>query len=132
MSCKMSESPATAAELMGSRPRHRDVLVSDWGRVVRIAKLHVRDYITLRERWEALPRDADGEVSEADKYDWAVDVVAHSVTDATGALQFLEGGPRQWLAGEPQAVSELLPAVMELSGLGTAAPGGADAPKKNG
>jgi hypothetical protein len=130
----MSNAPVTAAELMAAKPLYVDHACQAWGRIVRVGRLSVDAYLALSEQYELYPRDEAGAVSRKDRYAWACDVVAATVIDEAGVLQFSEGGPRQWLAGEPGAVRELLTVAMQLNGLGTveeSADADGDPAKKN-
>lgn len=121
MSTNTPATPATAAELMAARPLSIDQFCTAWGRTVRLMRLSPTAYLELSERWERYRRlDPDGEkVSKRDRYDWACEVVAASVVDDQGVLQFSEGTARQWLASEPGAVGELVDVVLRLNGLGS-------------
>jgi hypothetical protein len=123
--------PVTAAELMAAKPLYVDHPCQAWGRTVRVGRLSVDAYLALSEQYERYPKDEAGQVSREDRYTWACAVVAATVTDAAGVLQFAEGGPRQWLAGEPGAVRELLVVAMQLNGLGTVEDDSAASSKKN-
>jgi hypothetical protein len=127
----MEKTPVTAAELMAAKPLWIDHPCQAWDRTVRVGRLSLDAYLALSEQYERYQRDEAGAVARADRYAWACDVVAATVIDAAGVLQFNEGGPRQWLASEPGAVRELLGVAMQLNGLGTVEPAAADgAPAK--
>lgn len=122
--------PVTAAELMAAKPLFVDHPCQAWDRTVRLARLSVDAYLELAEQFEGYARNESDEVSRADRYAWACDVVAATVVDAQGRLQFADPVARHWLAGEPAAVRELLAVAMQLNGLGTVEDAGTPA-KKN-
>lgn len=127
----MSDTPVTAAELMAAKPLWMDHPCVAWGRTVRLGRLPVDAYLALSEQYESYPRDEAGQIGRKDRYTWACDVVAATVIDDAGTLQFATGAARQWLAGEPGAVRELLDVAMTFNGLGTVEETADGAAKKN-
>ena len=123
----------TAAELMNRTPLYQDVNCESWGGPVRISRLDGPEKLRFALRASRLEKDADDRIRMTEPANWAfaVDLIAASVTDSDGALQFAEAGPRAWLAGEINAVSELLGRVMEINGLGAAEETEVEAEKKD-
>ena len=78
------------------------------------------DKLRFALRAAGLEKDADGKTQMTLPQNWAfaVDLIAACAVDAEMALQFADAGPRAWLSGEVQAVSELLGPCMEVNGLG--------------
>ena len=113
----------TARELMAASPPWRDVACEAWGGMVRIVRLEPGAKLRLALQASTLSKGGDGKISMLDAANWgyAVDLVAASVVDEEGTLQFAEPGPRAWLAGEISAVSQLLNECMDLNRLGGAA-----------
>jgi hypothetical protein len=122
---------ATAAELMAAKPLWIDHPCQSWGRTVRLCKLDPTAYLALSEQWEAYERNEAGEVSKGDRYAWAVAVVAATVVDGGGVLQFSDGAARQWLASEPSAVRELVDVALRMNGLGEVEDAAAGGEKKS-
>lgn len=112
----------TAAQLMAASPTTIDVQCAAWDGTVRLARLDPAAKLRLALRASTLTKDEAGKVQMLDSSNWdfAVDVVAASVVDETGALQFADPSARAWLCGEINAVSELLGAAMKLNRLGGA------------
>lgn len=112
----------TARELMAACPPWRDVACESWGGLVRIARLEPGVKLRMALQASTLSKGPDGKISMLDAANWgfAVDLVAASVVDEEGTLQFAEPGPRAWLAGEISAVSQLLTECMQLNRLGGA------------
>lgn len=112
----------TAAELMAASPATVDVPCAAWNGTVRLARLDPAAKLRLALRASTLAKDDNGKVQmlDGDNWDFAVDVVAASVIDEEGTVQFADPSPRAWLCGEINAVSELLGKAMQLNRLGGA------------
>ena len=118
----MGQRILTAAELMAASPATVDVECAAWSGTVRLARLSPAAKLRLALRAGTLTKDDGGNIQmlDAGNWDFAVDVVAESVVDEGGTLQFSEPSARAWLCGEINAVSELLSAAMRLNRLGGA------------
>jgi hypothetical protein len=111
----------TAAQLMDARPPWQDVVCDAWDGLVRLARLSGPEKLKFALRASGLNRDGEKiTLTDPHNWAWAVDLVAASVVNEEGELQFAGETQRSWLAGEIQAVSELLNPIMSLNGLGSA------------
>lgn len=120
--------PITSAELMAARPTFLDHPCEAWDQaIVRVQRLGPAEYVALTESYELL----GDKPTQRQRYEWAVDVVANSVVDSEGTLQFSDPAARTWLSCEVAAVNELLRVAMRVSNLGTVAEEGAAPQKKS-
>lgn len=110
----------TAAKLMDADPPWMEIHCAAWGGIVRLARLTPQAKLTLALAAAGLVKGDDGRVQLMDEENWpfAVDLVAASIVDAEGILQFAEPGPKTWLAGEISAVMELFPHATALNRMG--------------
>jgi hypothetical protein len=110
----------TAAELMAATPPFQDAPCETWGGTVRVARLTGPDKLRFALRAADMTRDESGRASMTEPRNWAfaVDLIAASIVDAEGTLQFADPEPRAWLSGEVGAVSELLGTCLTVNGLG--------------
>ena len=118
----MEKKLLTAAELMARSPREFVVDCQSWCGPVRMLRLPGPEKLRVSLQIAGLTKDGDGKVSLSDSAAWgfAVDLLADSIVDEDGALQFAEPSSLAWLAAEVAAVSELLGPCLRLNGLGEA------------
>lgn len=126
----------TAAALMANRPLFEDVSCDSWNGTVRMARMSGPDKIRFAILTDTLERDQDQRIKLLSAVNWAfaVDLLAASIVNAEGQLQFADPSARAWLSGEVQAVGQLLPQAMRIQGLGGATadePDEVDEAKKN-
>jgi len=109
----------TAARLMAAAPPYLDHECQAWGGTVRLVRLSGPDKLRITLAAAGLDKH-DGQLSLSDpaNFEFAVDVLAMSIVDGEGQLQFADATARAWLSGEVSAVAELLGVVMNLNGLG--------------
>lgn len=112
----------TAAGLMAASPATADVECQAWGGIVRLARLSPAAKLEFALAAGQLIKDEDGvtKMLEPANWDFAVRILAGSIVGEDGVLQFADPTAHAWLAGELEAISELLPAVLRLNRLGTA------------
>lgn|GEM_PF-1302299 len=109
--------PVTAAELMGRRPGHVDVFCEAWQSWVRLRRLSGPAKFRMALAAEALGGAEDKERN----YQFGVDLLAESIVDSEGQLQFAaDDAAREWLSGEIEATAQLVPAALELNGIAPA------------
>jgi len=110
---------ATFDQLSKNRPPFKDVLCKAWDCDVRLQKLDGPDKLRMVELTEGLEKDDDGNVLDKQAgYEFGLELLARSIVDDEGTLQFAAPAARQWLSGEIEAVAELLDEAIELNGLG--------------
>lgn len=121
MSAEVGKKIITAAELMSRSPSAIEIPCQAWdGALVRMLKLDGPTKIRTSLQVEGLVKDEAGKVTISDPLNWAfaVDLLAVSIVDENGVLQFAAPEPLAWLSGEVNAVAELLPSALRLNGLG--------------
>jgi hypothetical protein len=109
----------TAVELMQRFPPWVDVDCPAWGGQVRIARLEGPAKLRLAIEVEGLQRGEDGKLSLLDPRNWefAVRLLAASIVDAAGTVQFSDPSAQVWLSGEISAVGQLLSVAIRVQGL---------------
>jgi hypothetical protein len=70
----------------------------------------------------ALAAEALGGAEDKERnYQFGVDLLAESIVDSEGQLQFAaDDAAREWLSGEIEATAQLVPAALELNGIAPA------------
>lgn len=109
----------TARELMARRPATVDVEVKAWGSTVRLQRLDGPRKLEFALGAQRLIRGDDGRVAIGEPVNWgfAVDLLAASIVDDQGVLQFGATPEASWLASEIEAIGELIPHALRLNGL---------------
>ena len=109
----------TARELIERSPTTVDVVVEAWKATVRLRRLDVSKKLDFSLRSQRMARDENGRVLITDPANWslAVDLLADSIIDDQGTLQFREPSQLEWLSTELEAISELLSYALRLNGL---------------
>jgi len=113
----------TIRELMEEQPQRKTVLCKAWDNIpVTITRLDPKDMKQIAAATEGLEQDADGNLVDSEEaYDFAIEVLSACIVEE-GEKPFGTEAGRRWLAGEVQAVAELMPIAMQLCGLGSARP----------
>ena len=113
----------TIRELMEEQPQRKTVLCKAWGDTpVTITRLDPKDLKQIAAATEGLQQDAAGNLVDPEEaYDFAIEVLSACIVE-DGEKPFGNEAGRRWLAGEVQAVAELMPIAMQMCGLGSARP----------
>jgi hypothetical protein len=118
-----------AAAAAAESPRVITVPCEAWGADVRLQRMEPLAKLELIAPYEAAEKDASGSIKDRQKaWEFGVALIAASVVNDDGSRQFETPELLQWLGGEFEAVSQLLPHAMTLQRLGSA---DLDTAKKN-
>lgn len=111
--------PATFEQIANGREPWIDVACEAWGVEVRLLRLRGMQLAKMIDAGESLEKDENGKPVDMDAaYEFAVELLAESIVDEEGTLQFGSHDRRHWLSGEVIAVAELAQHAIELNGLG--------------
>jgi len=97
-----------------------DVPCEAWGDDVRLLRLRGMKKAELIDKAAAIEKDDEGNpLDKEEAYEFAVALLAASIVDDEGTLQFGTPDRQHWLSGEIEAVSELCQPAVDFNGLGT-------------
>lgn len=124
--------PFNAAAAAKESPAYIDVPCVAWDSDVRLARLQPLEKLRLIAPVEGAEKDEFGNVADRQlAWDFGVSLLEACIVDEAGNRQICTPELRDWLAGEMEAIQELIPAAMKINRLGKAAVSDLDAAKKN-